>query len=85
LRTDDDAAAIRRCRSGDIRGLDALMAHHQVQVLRVAYLLAGDRMQADDVVQDSFLQVFRTIAGTSPRHLHLAGLGARRRRGRILS
>src|SRR5258706_7064651 len=79
LHTDDDAAAIHRCRSGDIRGLDALMmARHQVQALRVAYLLTGDRMQAEDVVQDSFLQVFRTIAGTSPRHLHLGRLDARR-------
>src|SRR5260370_12612624 len=68
LHTDDDAAAIRRCRSGDIRGLDALMARHQVQALRVAYLLTGDRMQAEDVVQDSFLQVFRTIKRFRPDH-----------------
>src|SRR5260221_5762658 len=68
LHTDDDAAAIRRCRSGDIRGLDALMARHQVQALRVAYLLTGDRMQAEDVVQDSFLQVFRTIKHFRPDH-----------------
>ncbi len=66
LHTDDDAAAIHRCRSGDIRGLDALMAHHQVQALRVAYLLTGDHMQAEDVVQDSFLQVFRTIKHFRP-------------------
>jgi RNA polymerase sigma-70 factor (ECF subfamily) len=66
LHTDDDAAAIRRCRSGDIRGLDALMARHQVQALRVAYLLTGNRMQAEDVVQDSFLQVFRTIKHFRP-------------------
>ena len=65
LHADDDAAAIRRCRSGDIRGLDALMARHQVQALRVAYLLTGDRMQAEDVVQDSFLQVFACIADAS--------------------
>jgi len=69
LHTDDDAAAIHRCRSGDIRGLDALMmARHQVQALRVAYLLTGDRMQAEDVVQDSFLQVFRTIKHFRPDH-----------------
>src|SRR5260370_2019196 len=68
LHTDDDAAAIRRCRSGDMRGLDALMARHQVQALRVAYLLTGNRMQAEDVVQDSFLQVFRTIKHFRPDH-----------------
>src|SRR5258708_36001725 len=68
LHTDDDAAAIRRCRSGDIRGLDALMARHQVQALRVAYLLTGNRMQAEAVVQDSFLQVFRTIKHFRPDH-----------------
>ncbi len=68
MHTADDAAAIRRCRSGDIRGLDALMARHQVQALRVAYLLTGNRMQAEDVVQDSFLQVFRTIKHFRPDH-----------------
>ncbi|MGZ3666335.1 MAG: RNA polymerase sigma factor [Ktedonobacterales bacterium] len=29
--------------------------------LRLAYLLTGERTQAEDVVQDSFLQVFRSI------------------------
>ncbi|MGZ3681887.1 MAG: RNA polymerase sigma factor, partial [Ktedonobacterales bacterium] len=61
MTTDDDSAAIRRCQSGDIGGLESLMAHHQLSALRLAYLLTRERTQAEDVVQDSFLQVFRSI------------------------
>ncbi|HEX8035381.1 MAG TPA: RNA polymerase sigma factor [Ktedonobacterales bacterium] len=61
MTTDDDSAAIRRCQSGDIGGLESLMARHQLSALRLAYLLTGERTQAEDVVQDSFLQVFRSI------------------------
>lgn len=65
---DDDSAAIRRCQSGDIGGLDSLMARHQLSALRLAYLLTGERAQAEDVVQDSFLQVFRSIQRFRPGH-----------------
>jgi RNA polymerase sigma-70 factor (ECF subfamily) len=64
--TDDDATAIRRCGTGDMRGLDALMARHQVSALRLAYLLTGDRAHAEDVVQDSFLQAFRSMRRFRP-------------------
>lgn len=65
---DDDSAAIRRCQSGDIEGLESLMARHQLSALRLAYLLTGERTQAEDVVQDSFLQVFRSIGRFRPEH-----------------
>lgn len=58
--TDDDEA-IRRCRAGDVGGLDPLMMRYQVSTLRLAYLLTGDRSQAEDVVQDSFIQAFRAM------------------------
>jgi RNA polymerase sigma-70 factor (ECF subfamily) len=65
---DDDSTAIRKCQSGDIGGLDSLMARHQLTALRLAYLLTGERAQAEDVVQDSFLQVFRSIRRFRPEH-----------------
>lgn len=66
METDHDATAIRLCRAGDIRGLDALMARHQVAALRLAYLLTGDQGQAEDVAQDSFLEAFRSMRRFRP-------------------
>src|SRR5215469_2183684 len=64
--TDTDATAIRLCRTGDIRGLDALMDRHKLSALRLAYLLTGDRAHAEDVVQESFLQAFRSMRRFRP-------------------
>ncbi len=66
METDSDATSIRLCRIGDMRGLDALMARHQLSALRLAYLLTGDRAHAEDVVQDSFLQAFRSMRRFRP-------------------
>lgn len=66
MKIDDDCTAIRRCQGGDIGGLDSLMARHQVSALRLAYLLTGERTQAEDVVQDSFIQAYRSIRRFRP-------------------
>ncbi|HEX5572865.1 MAG TPA: RNA polymerase sigma factor [Ktedonobacterales bacterium] len=57
----DDEDAIRRCQQGDIEGLTALIRRYQADALRLAYLLAGDRYLAEDIVQDSFLQAYRAM------------------------
>ncbi len=59
---EDDAEAIRRCQRGDIGGLEPLIARYQVAGMRLAYLLVGERLAAEDVVQDSFLHAYRGIA-----------------------
>ncbi len=42
-------------------GLEPLIARHQTQALRLAYLLTGDWGLAEDITQDSFIQAFRTM------------------------
>lgn len=59
---DDDTEAIRRCQRGDISGLEPLITRYQVAGLRLAYLLVGERTTAEDVVQDSFLLAYHSIA-----------------------
>jgi RNA polymerase sigma-70 factor (ECF subfamily) len=54
-----DDEALRRCQAGDIAGLDALVARHQLAALRIAYLLMQDRSLAEDIVQESFLLAYR--------------------------
>lgn len=62
MQSDDDSGAIRRCKCGDIGGLEPLIARYQVAALRLAYLLVGERATAEDVVQESFLLAYRGIA-----------------------
>jgi RNA polymerase sigma-70 factor, ECF subfamily len=59
----DETQAIQRLKQGDISGLEYLVARHQVRAVRTAYLITRDPGLAEDVVQDSFIQVFRAIRG----------------------
>ena len=59
----DEHQAIQRLKQGDISGLEFLVTHHQVKAVRTAYLITRDLGLAEDVVQDSFLQTFRSIRG----------------------
>ena len=59
----DEHQAIQRLKNGDISGLEFLVACHQVKAVRTAYLITRDLGLAEDVVQDSFLQTFRSIRG----------------------
>ena len=59
----DEKQAIQRLKNGDISGLEFLVACHQVKAVRTAYLITRDLGLAEDIVQDSFLQAFRSIRG----------------------
>ena len=63
MRTMDEQQAIRRLKQGDISGLEFLVHRHQVKAVRTAYLITRDLGLAEDVVQDSFLQVYCSIRG----------------------
>ena len=58
----DDLQAIRRLKSGDIGGLEILVARYQARAMRVAFLITPDELQAEDVVQDTFVRLFHRIA-----------------------
>src|SRR5512142_3412989 len=57
----DDEDAIKRCQQGESSGLTTLIRRYQADVLRLAYVLTGDRYLAEDIVQDSFLQAYRAM------------------------
>jgi len=59
----DEQEAIQRLKNNDIGGLEFLVMRYQVRALRTAYLITRDIGLAEDVVQDSFLQVYRSIRG----------------------
>jgi RNA polymerase sigma-70 factor, ECF subfamily len=59
----NEQEAIQRLKIGDISGLEFLVMRHQVKAVRTAYLITREIGLAEDVVQDSFLQAFRSING----------------------
>ncbi|MDP1713198.1 MAG: RNA polymerase sigma factor [Anaerolineales bacterium] len=59
----DEQQAIQLLKDNDIGGLKFLVMRYQVKAVRTAYLITRDIGLAEDVVQDSFLQVYRSIKG----------------------
>ena len=59
----DEQQAIQRLKNNDIGGLEFLVVLYQVKAVRTAYLITRDIGLAEDVVQDSFLQAYRSIHG----------------------
>lgn len=62
----DDLQAIRRLKRGDIGGLEILVARYQARAVRVAFLITHDELQAEDVVQDTFVRLCRKIRQFDP-------------------
>lgn len=56
-----EKAAVARLKSGDIRGLAALVEAHQVKAARAAYLIVRDAALAQDIVQAAFLRFYERI------------------------
>jgi len=54
----EDLQAIRRLKSGDIGGLECLIARHQGKALRTAFLITHNEPLAEDVVQDVFIRFY---------------------------
>jgi len=62
----DEEQAIQRLKQGDISGLEALVALHQVRALRTAYLITQDTATAEEVVQEAFLRAYHSIQHYDP-------------------
>jgi RNA polymerase sigma-70 factor (ECF subfamily) len=55
--------AIAQLKQGHISGLEYLVTCHQVKAVRTAYLITRDLGLAEDVVQDCFIRLVRSIRG----------------------
>ncbi|HTX92684.1 MAG TPA: sigma-70 family RNA polymerase sigma factor [Anaerolineales bacterium] len=62
----DEQEAIRQLKHGDIGGLEFLVNLHQGKAVRTAYLITRDPALAEDVVQEAFLQAYRSIRHFDP-------------------
>jgi RNA polymerase sigma-70 factor, ECF subfamily len=56
-----DADLISRAASGDAAAFQALVERHRSMVYRVAYQFAGNHHDAEDIAQEVFIKVFRSL------------------------
>jgi RNA polymerase sigma-70 factor (ECF subfamily) len=57
----DKQEEIQTLKKGQIEYLDILVQKYQLKAVRAAFLITQDRSLAEDVVQDTFLRMFRRI------------------------
>jgi len=62
----DDTKLIERCRSGDRKAFEALLAEYEKPVFNAAYRMLNSRDDAQDVTQTVFLKVFEHIDQFDP-------------------
>ncbi|MEO7274604.1 MAG: RNA polymerase sigma factor [Vicinamibacterales bacterium] len=56
-----DADLIARAAGGDTAAFQRLVEQHRAMVYRVAYQFAGHHYDADDITQDVFIKVYRSL------------------------
>jgi RNA polymerase sigma-70 factor (ECF subfamily) len=61
--TGDDASLVRRCLRGDEEGIRQLVGRFQGDVYGLCVRLLGHRQDAEDVAQEVFLRIFRSLQG----------------------
>jgi RNA polymerase sigma-70 factor (ECF subfamily) len=59
--TDEELALVRDAAAGDRAAFKALFVRHRADVHRLVYRMMGPRSDLDDVVQEVFFQVFRSL------------------------
>jgi RNA polymerase sigma factor (sigma-70 family) len=62
----DEASLVRRCLKGDGASIRALVERFQAEVFGLCCRLMGHRHDAEDVTQEVFLRVFRSLKGWDP-------------------
>jgi RNA polymerase sigma-70 factor, ECF subfamily len=59
--TDPDAALVARCLSGNEKAWETLIRHHTRRVFSICYRFTGNSSEAEELTQEVFLRVFRTL------------------------
>jgi RNA polymerase sigma-70 factor, ECF subfamily len=58
----DDAALVEASRKGRREGFDVLVKRHQRPIYHLCYRFAGNHEDASDLVQETFLRAYRSVA-----------------------
>ena len=63
---------IRRSLAGDDNAFAALFHQYKNLVFKTAFVMLGSRDEADDLLQDVFLEVHRSLSGDQATKVHSA-------------
>ena len=58
----DDMALVHACKSGDVGAFEELVKRYDRKLFRIAQHVTQNREDAQDVVQEAFLKVFRNLS-----------------------
>jgi len=72
----DERELVRRCREGSDAAYAMLVREHRPRLYALAYRLTGDRLTAEDVVQETFLAAFKGMDRFDPNPSLAAWLNA---------
>lgn len=64
--TADDADLVGRARAGDQVAFTHLFEQYHAPILNYLHRMVGDRAQAEDLTQDTFLKAYNALPGTRP-------------------
>jgi RNA polymerase sigma-70 factor, ECF subfamily len=56
-----DAELIARAAGGDVSAFQALVERHRSMVYRIAYQFAGNHHDAEDIAQEVFIKIYRSL------------------------
>ena len=59
--TDAIDALIQRCLAGDQQAWEEIVRQHRRKVFNIAYKFTGKHDEAEDLTQDIFLKIFRSL------------------------
>lgn len=64
---DDDTALVRSAKEGNVAAFEQLITRHTGMVFRIAMHILSSREDAEDVLQDAFLNAFQNLSGFEER------------------
>jgi RNA polymerase sigma-70 factor (ECF subfamily) len=62
-RADPDHDLVQRARGGDEAAFRELVERHQERILRLAWRVAGSRVEAEEIAQDAFVRAWQALPG----------------------
>jgi RNA polymerase sigma-70 factor (ECF subfamily) len=63
VRPDEESGLVARCQAGEPAALRALFDRERLRVHGLLYRVVGANTHMDDLIQDTFLEVFRSLPG----------------------
>ena len=58
---ENEEVVIRRCQQGEISAFETIYRHYENQMLSVAYRLLSNKEDAEDALQNAFINLYRKI------------------------